>query len=210
MNIHRRACVCAGGAHCTEIPPHRHHTLQVKKNVEIKTAGQSGVVVRPAKYKDNGGMAATGEWIEGMGTSAMLEFQRAEQEFIEAEEELLACKSRLDAAKSRVFNNPKAILHLISGILLEKFSLPVGEVGKHLQGATSRKLSLYLKETHGGLKKFIEVLTHSRTRTRSMAFHFTTPFLSPCCPSPPLAYCAIICTFPKCTGLPHRTSRNCC
>ncbi len=127
-------------------------------------------------------MPATGEWIEGMGTSAMLEFQRAEQEFVEAEEELLACKSRLDAAKSRVFNNPKAILHLISGILLDKFSLPVGEVGKHLQGATSRKLSLYLKETHGGLKKFIEVLTH----TDAIGWlHFTSPLLfSPMLPKP--------------------------
>jgi hypothetical protein len=53
-------------------------------------------------------------------------------------------------------HDPDAVLHLISGILRDKGPLPVGEVGKRLQETTSSELSVYLKETHGGLKKFLE------------------------------------------------------
>jgi hypothetical protein len=137
-------------------PSHGHQAQPFKQRNHLPS-NPASFILSEGNVEGSKGATSTTEWNEGMGTTAMLEFQRAELEFIEAGEELKACKSRLDATKSRVFNNPKAILHLISGILLEKFSLPVGEVGKHLQGATSRKLSMYLKETHGGLKKFIEV-----------------------------------------------------
>ena len=52
-----------------------------------------------------------------------------------------------------VARDPEAVLNLISSILQERGPLPVGEIGKRLQEATSPELSLYLKETHGGLKK---------------------------------------------------------
>jgi hypothetical protein len=60
-----------------------------------------------------------------------------------------------------VARDPEAVLNLISSILQDRGPLPVGEIGKRLQEATSPELSLYLKETHGGLKKVDPLPTHS-------------------------------------------------
>jgi hypothetical protein len=50
-----------------------------------------------------------------------------------------------------------ALLALSKEILLERGTLPVGEIGKMLQDVTStNSLSAKLKEKFGGLKKFLE------------------------------------------------------
>lgn len=52
---------------------------------------------------------------------------------------------------------PPALLSLSTEILSERGPIPVGEVGKLLQEATSNgSLSSTLKERFGGLKRFLE------------------------------------------------------
>lgn len=66
--------------------------------------------------------------------------------------DILYCNLVLDGRVTDV-----ALLVLTQDILLERGTLPVGEIGKMLQELTTlSSLSAKLKEKYGGLKKFLE------------------------------------------------------